>query len=324
VKVGSLPVTVHDGAATTPGRINGHAVTFAIASGSTDPWLSERFADEIGLHGVASRLHLVTSDGLYTVRSAQVEELVVGPYTFRGERIGIVKGLDSPHGDAMIGAPFLFGQHEAELSLATGEIGLFRSTGCEKAWLAYWSHDAVEVPMRSNTMGRSTVVLPVRIDGHVLNAILSTGSPRSQIDLRVARDIGLVPVEGHPGVAHVGRFELGTEAIEDARIGVADLNTGGHREVRRSRDFMARTEDIGWTEMVLGQDFLTSHRVLVSSMQKKAYVSYVGGKPFRPEGDLPDVMPPASPTAVPTPPAAAAVAASAPASSSASPKDTLR
>ena len=35
-------------------------------------------------------------------------------------------------------------------------------------------------------------------------------------------------------------------------------------------------------EMLLGMDFLATHRVLVVGSQRRLYLSYLGGRPFRP------------------------------------------
>lgn len=56
------------------------------------------------------------------------------------------------------------------------------------------------------------------------------------------------------------RFEIGDEVVSNAEVGVIDYE--------------------GSADVLLGADFLRSHRVLFAMSQQKLYISYVGGEPF--------------------------------------------
>jgi len=110
----------------------------------------------------------------------------------------------------------------------------------------------------------------VVLDGHRLTAIVDTGAQRTTLSVGAARALGLGPpdvvgtreftTKGAAGetlssrMHRFARFELGPVAIRNPEIVVTDL---------RLRD----------AHMVLGMDFLGSHRLLLSYAAFRIFVS---------------------------------------------------
>ena len=78
----------------------------------------------------------------------------------------------------------------------------------------------------------------------------------------------------------VGQFEsfaIGNERIRNPRIRFADLWS---RTIYTETGSRLPTRFAGLPDMLLGADFLRSHRVLVSRSQRKMYFTYAGGTVF--------------------------------------------
>ncbi|WP_231647707.1 retropepsin-like aspartic protease family protein, partial [Staphylococcus haemolyticus] len=109
-----------------------------------------------------------------------------------------------------------------------------------------------------------------------MTAMIDTGAATSSVTLRAAKRAGLqldAPGVTRAGVAYgVGErrapkwrtnfasFEIGEETVRNAEIAVVDYESD--------------------VDVLLGNDFLRSHRVLFAMSQKKLYLSYLGGEPF--------------------------------------------
>lgn len=180
----------------------------------------------------------------------------------------------APDYDGIIGAPFLL-QADLEFSLAEKKMRFFRPLGCKDETLAYWDPDAVVLPFTRSDRWSPNPRFTVLLNGKKLTAAIDSGAGATVVTLDAARRAGLKL--DAPGVERVGysvgigdtqvarwvtvfdTLQLGAETIRNARVGVIDA--GLHDK-----------------DIVLGADFLRSHRVLFAMSQEKLYISYVGGE----------------------------------------------
>ena len=168
---------------------------------------------------------------------------------------------------------------DTEYDLAHGVVRLTLPKGeCKETNLAYWAGEApvIEVPLQRDRNRTDTAIrVEVGINGKNTLALLDTGAPQSSLSLRTAhragiQDSDLKPV-GRVGGAGEGKvkswtgpvatFELGGEKIANNRLEIDDV---GH-------------SDEG---MVLGLDYFLSHRIYVSRLQQRIYVTWNGGTVF--------------------------------------------
>jgi hypothetical protein len=184
----------------------------------------------------------------------------------------------APEFDAIAGAPFLL-QTDMELSLAEKKLRFFRSLDCKEAFLGYWGGDIYEIPFEPHFDGSPNPHLIVEVNGARMEAIIDSGATNTVIFAGAAKRAGLKL--DAPGSVRMGlsvgigsdrvprwstiveRLAIGPEIIHDAEIGVLETEARGH------------------IDMLIGDDFLRAHRVLFAMSQKKFYISYLGGVPFK-------------------------------------------
>lgn len=214
---------------------------------------------------------------LYQVR---LREFAVGPVKTGQANMWVLGDMGSaPSYDAIIGAPFLL-QTDLELSLAEKKMRFLRSKGCDDtSFLAYWDGDIFEIPFERYEAKSANPHFTVEVNGTKIEAIIDTGAVNTSISARGAKKAGLNL--GAAGAVRIGNaigagrdrvpvwgtkatLKIGSETVENAEIGVMD-------DDGRESSY----------DLLLGDDFLRAHRVLFAMSQKKLYISYVGGEPFR-------------------------------------------
>jgi predicted aspartyl protease len=265
---------------TMDGIINGTPAVMLADTGFSQTYLTRTGTEKRGLklRPTADRIRGV--GGLSTVYTTRIDDFRAGPAKSSKGWLKVVGDTGVPPWfEAAVGAPFLL-QTDMELSVPEKEIRFYQPVGCEKAWLAYWDRNAVVIPFELHTMGREPVNPPftIEINGQKLQAIIDSGAGRTAIDSRAAQRIGIrldgpdVHLNGiSSGVGErrianwhtrVASFRIGDEIIRDADIDIMD--TRGQLDI----------------DVLIGDDFLRSHRVLFAMGQQKIYLSYTGGDVF--------------------------------------------
>jgi predicted aspartyl protease len=197
-----------------------------------------------------------------------------------GEEISLVLGEDFAY------------QADLEFDLRNNAVRAYQAKGCDAgARLAYWSPQALEVPLQRDG---DKIAFNIAVNGQVVRAVLDSGAPFSVLGIDQAKARGVHPgsadaapagcVRGFFGAkpvdAWAAPFEsvaIGDELIRSPRLRFADLwlhtnytETGG-----RQKTYFGSPP-----QMLLGADFLRSHRVLVARSQGKMYFTYEGGTVF--------------------------------------------
>ena len=170
---------------------------------------------------------------------------------------------------------------DAELDLANGVVRLLNSKNCDKANLAYWAGTAATGvlaiddtdPVHPHIMTVATingVRMRVMIDSGAATSILSTvAAARAGI---TPKDPGAVSGGELYGIGHrraeswivpVKSFKLDSEEIQNGRLRIGDLGPVDSQ-----------------TDMLLGADFLLSHRLYISYRMRKIFFTYNGGAVF--------------------------------------------
>lgn len=282
VNVATLPLR-YLGASFHPavdGAINGLPSPMLIDTGSDRTYLTPRASKRFGLVLGMTGRSVNGMGGASRIYRARVDEFVVGP-TRASRRIMNVIGETGmqPEFDAIVGADFLF-QADFELSLAEKALRFFRGANCADSHLGYWSENTYAVPMTGHFGESRNQTFEVELNGVKLDAIIDSGAASSFVFDSAARKAGVrtdapgtLKTQDSVGIgserlarwsAVFATIKIGGETIRDAELGISAIPAEGRIHA----------------DILLGADFLRTHRVLFANSQKKLYISYLGGDVF--------------------------------------------
>lgn len=218
------------------------------------------------------------------VMSALIDHFAIGAVEYKKSWFTVEDFPNEVIG-ARIGANQLLST-DLELALEHGYIKYFKPAGCFRAKLAYWDPKAVSVPTERDQRKRDLRPwFKVRINGKDILAVLSTATEYSYLDQLTAQRMGLTPES--PGATREDpvtgwrerRHPVWTVPVPDMSIG--ELKVSGF-EVR------LMDLDLSGEVLVLGADFLRSHRVYIAMSQNRIYFTPVKAtpRPKRPPSTL--------------------------------------
>lgn len=278
-KLATLPVSYMNPTLqpTIVGSINGKPADMLVNTSSFDVLLTRTAAERHGLNLWPTKQISQDLGGHSRIYTTRVREFQAGLATMKNGDLELLGDSGSPPSyEAVLGASFLL-QTDFEISLATKEIRLFKPSNCENRSLAYWDQNALELPFLPGSQLSENPAFTVLVNGKKVKAVISSGSAFTAMTRPAASRIGLQ--SDAPGaedrMVHAGSksiafwkvkldtLQLGDELIQNAEIGVVD---GDRADI----------------DLILGADFLRSHRVLFAMSQQKLYFSYVGGAPLGP------------------------------------------
>jgi predicted aspartyl protease len=303
-QVARLPVVVDGNRPYVQGSINGQPM---LALADTGAEVSVLWGGGAGRYGLKPRaldnVKFVGVGGEQAAYYVTVDELSLGNAPRRNVRLFVTRGRSALDRDAvaMIVGQDVLASSDIEFDLANHAIRLFKPNGCERQPLAYWARTPYSVvELRSSRREQTDAIeVDVQLNGKTIRAILDSGAYTSVISTRAARRAGVLLTD--PGVVRDGTsrgvgprtldtwvgafetFQIGGQTIRNARLRIADLFGS-----TRAPEIGSRIAKVapGTPEMLLGADFLRSHRVLVSYSQGKIYFTHNGGKVFQTVGPL--------------------------------------
>lgn len=305
-QIDEWPVRLEGNRLIVDGTANGQPIAILIGTGAQQSVMMRAAAKRLNLNREWSRgFPLFGLGGESRAETVSVDELRLGRFAFKGWQFQVP--IDQRLGkdfDVVLGEDF-FANFDVEFDLAHGAVRLFRPVGaCERVSLAYWARGgASEVAIERIFGARPQIVLTVRINGQPARALLDSGATVSVLALRDARDAGLT--RGSPGVVASGKligfgeeqldlwagplrsFSVADDVHTDVTIRFADV----YRSVRYGLTGSHVPYSVDPDQpMLLGIDFLRSHRVLVAHSQQKMYLTHVGDAAF----EASDLVAPAS------------------------------
>lgn len=304
VKFGSMQVDTTERSPRIDGSVNGRPIKVLVDTGASVTSLTRAIAERAELPLSHSFRGAYGVGGESEEYHASVRELVMGPARWNNIRMSVIWDVRTGT-DAVLGANFLL-QNDIEMVLKDRVINFFRPEDCKNTFLGYWDPDAIVLPLVEKGPTDLLVDVMVEVNGQPLRASIDSGAQVSVIDEKVAAKLGVrKPTDGSAvegtmvGVGTrqlatwVGRFDsvaIGPEVIQHARLTVMDLWGAARQDLRYSGS--AALDDA--PQMVLGADFLASHRVLFAMSQRKLYLSHLGGPVFAKPTAAEPAAPPAS------------------------------
>ncbi|TWB82518.1 aspartyl protease [Nitrospirillum amazonense] len=293
-KIAELPIKVEHNQPLADGMVNGKPIHVLVDTGAYRTTMTRGAAERLGLdvtlHAAAGVA--VGVGGQAAIGSAPVAELSVGNWHTRDLKLEVLDTADVGPGIELILGQDIFGQSDVELDFVGGAIRFFQPTGCEDVPLAYWAETYAEARMKPVAGRRTSNMVRVALNDHEFWAILDTGASSSSVQLRAAHRAGVH--EDDPGViagaaSHgVGKrsiptwigtfatFVVGDETVHNVRLRFGDYSAGADPE----RD--------GAHDMLLGADFIKTHRIFVANSQDKIFFTNVGHPIFTPLPKTPE------------------------------------
>jgi predicted aspartyl protease len=278
------------------GQINGQPVRILLDTGAADSFMSG---------GTARRLKLPLRDSNATYRGvngetrlqfAVVDHLQIGSFSTNDLLLhvtGAKRGEKPDEIGFVLGANF-FWHFATEFDLAHRVIRLLQPIGCRPEQLVYWDQSYFLATTEYMTSSDPWIITRVEVNGTRLRALLDSGATTSSISTIAARQAGITtdspgvvpstPVQGWAAqplptwIARFDTFSLGNETIRNARIRMGDL-FGADRD-STTGSHIGQVDD-RMPDLIQGEDFLQSHRVVVLPHEREALFTYNGGTVFQ-------------------------------------------
>jgi hypothetical protein len=274
------------------GSVNGVATRMKVDTGVPTTLLSRQFAESQNLPIKHSDVTLFGVAGAAETHIAQIDEIQIGPMHGTKAKLLVDWESEAWRPLVIVGSDIWY-RDDLEISVREGVLRVFHPEGCKDSFLAYWDANAASTEILANPPDENRVFIAVKINDHEFRAVIDTGAALSVIDAPAAERLGVTPQS--PGVAKgpdvigfggrtiptlVARFEtlvIGEETIGKPRLYIANIKGAAIAEAR-SRETAKELEKEA--DVILGLDFLRSHRVLLSVSQHVAYFSHVTPEAF--------------------------------------------
>ena len=271
------PVQLIGGLPVIEGAINGKKIEVLLDTGSFTTLITNAAAEKLELSTWPRSGYIAGFGGESRVREARIGELRIGGAVRKGISVLVGGERPIPGVDFILGDDF-FRQLDMEFDYAKGIVRLFRPRDCEGVSLAYWDSKALELLMERG----DKIVVPIKVNGQAARALVDSGAPSSWVALSFAEKLGITPQTA--GVVPAGcGYGIGAAPVRHwvARFDILDI---AGETIRNPRLHFSEGPDdrvfIVDYEVILGTDFLRTHRMLVSRTQRKVYFSYIGGLIF--------------------------------------------
>ncbi|MCG2583404.1 retropepsin-like aspartic protease [Massilia sp. TS11] len=283
-QIASLPVRFSGSSLmpTIDGVVDGHTVPMLVDTGAYATTLIKEHMLKLGVSLRQSDNYLLSNGvgGQTEMLLATVDQFAVGPAKAGHGRMRVLDMAPGFPFAAIVGRDFLF-QADLELDLGHSKINFFRPKNCERAHLAYWDQNAVVLPMSNDARARRMGAFSVHINGQPVHAIIDSGAALTTLDKATAERIGLA-LDG-AGVQSGGRMMGIGEAVRDTLLVPVKEIAIGDEKIEGARlmvGTMGATNEAFSTDILIGDDFLLHHRVLIAPSQSKVYISYQDGNPI--------------------------------------------
>lgn len=184
-----------------------------------------------------------------------------------------------PSVDGILGRNFLL-VADAELDLANGVVRLFDPKDCPGQPLAYWAtntpYSIVELELPKGRTG--PVIGSAWVNGVKMRVMFDSGASTSVLTLKAAGRAGIHrDSEGASAGGTTGGF--GRQSIETWIAPVQSFKIGDE-EIKNTRMRIGAVE-LEDVDMLIGADFMLSHRIYIARSQNRLYFTYNGGPVFR-------------------------------------------
>ena len=213
----------------------------------------------VGLAGDTTNVATRAAFTLGTMRSDHMDFMVMTRRHYLAPDVADAGGILAPN---------LFRNYDLDLDMAGHRLQLISQDHCD-GMVVYWKSNALaEVPVRVTTVGH--VLVPVRLDGRDLTALLDTGATISLLNAAVAESgFGLARPRGRMRIfTHDFRsLSFAGVAVSNPRLAlVPDL-------IRRSTGTPIPGSESHMPDVLLGMDILQRLHLYVAYKEQKLFIT---------------------------------------------------
>lgn len=310
VKIGELPVTFARNRPMVQVSIDGKPGWFLVDTGSSTTLMWGGAAASYGLRpSTREHMKFYGVGGGQDANFAIVREFQLGDAKAKDLKMFVIGRGGSAEFAGVLGRDFL-GHWDLEFDLANKVLRLWTPLNCGSRSLAYWTKTP-ELADLDHGETADEFRIKVEINGKPFEATLDSGAAVSVVTPEVARRAGVREkdytdkVEYTTGIgerpvktltATFDKVVVGDEQILRPQLKVSDM-FAGDTTLSTGSILQKRVEDLHEPGILLGADFLRSHRVMVAASQGRLYFTYNGGPVFEVIGgpvrpSEPDAAPP--------------------------------
>jgi Aspartyl protease len=190
--------------------------------------------------------------------------------------------------DLLLGEDFL-SVTSVEFDLPHQVVRIMQPSGCKPDQLPYWAKTYSMAELLASPRDARAIRVSILLNGHAVRAVVDSGASRSVVSRSVADEAGVTYVGGGGELVGLGReslatsvgkfrtFTLGDETINNVQLQVAQL--GKHQTTQKLGSRIPEAAVIE-PNMLLGADFLRSHRVFIDNSSRRMVFTYEGGPVF--------------------------------------------
>ncbi len=268
-KVAELPMAAGISLPVVHVRIDGRDATMLLDTGAQGVFLTPSGARALGVQADPRFRGTATGiGGTVAAFGVRLDRVSLGPSVLQGVPAGVMTQNLPPAGGATIDGLFgvsVIDHYDLDLDMAAGRAAFYAGQACA-ASPPQWP-GMQRIPARSLN---GVFVISVKLDGRPFQAMIDSGSQENVL-FTDARGIAVARRHRLPGRVLRGVGPLLTHAFV-ARF--ATLEVG--RETLHGVDMVVTARRPGTPDLVLGQPFLSRHRVWFSAQRGMLFIAPPG------------------------------------------------
>ncbi len=255
---------------TVQGKINGNMAPMLIDTGAYRSFLTARYVQKLD---IPTRLTGMTANGIggaQDVRAARVKEFSVGPSRPVQGHFPVMGEYANETPYAMIlGADFLQ-QADLLFDLTQGFMQFFYPSNCKKETLIFPDATVLDADWLDYD---TRMHVTLKVNGVPMRTLIDTGASVSMIDRDAAKRAGITPempkARPKSTTSGVGRAEIAAWFVPIAKL---EIGKDTYSDLMLEMADIAGSSYENRSDIILGTDFLSSHRVLFARSQQKVYL----------------------------------------------------
>ncbi|HMI95053.1 MAG TPA: aspartyl protease family protein [Micropepsaceae bacterium] len=261
-------------------------------TGGSISGITQPAAQELGLNSLESNIGLIGVGGAVSKRYTVLPSLTLGTVESKAVKFMILPGNTPMSRDNRVAGALAPNPNvDLDLDFAGKKLSMFSSDHCD-GQVVYWPATAVAVvPMRLAGLGH--IIIPVKLDGKQMDALIDTGASDTFLNLKVAEGRfdfrtdapDVEPLAGrlaqNPS-AKIYQRRFSTLAFEGVTVTnptliiIPDQMTARFGETRRTGS-LTREADRGLPDLTLGMSVLGKTHLYVAYKERKVYITAASG-----------------------------------------------